>query len=130
MAIRTIGTALVEARTLLQDEVQNFTSVQQGGGLPIVRYSDAELLDAFNGAMAEARTKRPDLFLAIGLRTPLPYYTVADINLPFPLDLGTYNAFVYYVVGRTELREDTFAVDGRATVLMNKFVAQLLQASS
>lgn len=118
---RTIGTVLTEARTLLQD---------LDGDNPAYRYSDNELLEAFNGAMVEARSKRPDLFLTIGLRTTLDYYEAADLALEFPLDPLAYNAFVYYVVGRTSLREDTFADDSRAVSLMNKFVSQLLQVAS
>ena len=117
---RTIGSVLAEARTLLQDKV----------ALPAYRYSDAELIEAFNGAMVEARAKRPDLFLVSGLRTPVVAYTTASVGLDFPLDLSVYDAFVYYVVGRSELREDTFSEDGRATVLMNKFVSQLTSVVS
>ncbi len=117
---RTIGSVLAEARTLLQDKV----------ALPAYRYTDPELLEAFNGAMVEARAKRPDLFLALGLRTPVTTYATTAVALPFPLDFSVYDAFVYYVVGRSELREDTFADDGRAAVLMNKFVSQLLKFES
>jgi hypothetical protein len=116
----TIGDVVAGARTLLQDKTP----------LPAVRYSDAEMLEAFNDAMAEARGKRPDLFLALGLRTPLPTYTVADLDEEFPLDPIVRPAFVYYLVGRAELREDPFAQDGRAVVLMNKFVSQLLTVQS
>lgn len=117
---RTIGTLVAEARTLLQDKVP----------LPAYRYSDDELMEAFNGAMSEARAKRPDLFLDLGLRTPLPIYTSADFALPFPLDMTVYNAFMYYLVGRSEMRDDTFVDNSRATVFINKFVNQLLQVVS
>ena len=52
MAGRTIATLLSEVRTLIQDKDPQ----------PYYRYSDLELLEAFNGALAEARSKRPDLF--------------------------------------------------------------------
>ena len=78
-------------------------------------------------ALAEVRVKRPDLYLASGLRSQLPLFTAAtDMNTDFPLDWTIYPAFVYYLVGRAELREDTFATDGRAVTLMNKFTTQLL----
>lgn len=118
--MRTIGTLLAEARTLLQDKEP----------LPAYRYSDAELVEAFNGAMVESRAKRPDLFLAMGLRTPTPYYSTSDLAQPFPLGDEVYDAFVYYLVGRSELREDSFAVDGRAVAMANKFVSQLLSVAS
>lgn len=113
---------MAEARTLLQDVLPTNGAV--------TRYSDQDLLDGFNGAMVEAYAKRPDLFLSRGLRTPLPFYGAADTGLDFPLDVRFYNAFLYYIVGRTEMREDTFSDDSRATVLMNKFVSQLLMVSS
>lgn len=120
---RSIATVLMEARTLLSD-LDNSN--------PAYRYSDDQLLEAFNGAMIEARSKRPDLFLdpSLGLRNPVPYYTTDNTASPFPLDLSVYNAFVYYVVGRTSLRDDTYADNSRATELMNKFVSQLTSVVS
>lgn len=120
MAVRTIGTLLGEARVLLQDS----------NPLPAYRYTDNELLQSFNGALLETFVKRPDLFLRLGLRGGLPFYGSADLALPFPLDLSVYQAFLYYVVGRSELREDTFVSEGRAVVLMNKFVSQLTAVAS
>ena len=114
---QTVGQLVAEARTLLQDKVP-----AQG-----LRYTDAEMLQAFNGAMREARAKRPDLFLEFGLRNPLPDYIAADW---FPLDPAYAPTFVYYLVGRAELREDPFSEDSRAVTLMNKFVTGLLQAAS
>lgn len=116
----TIGSMVAEARTLLQDKTP----------VPAIRYSDAEMLEAFNGALAEARAKRPDLFLLRGLRTALPIYSTSDLDNDFPLDPGYVPAFVYYLVGRGELREDPFAQDNRAVVLMNKFISQLLTVQS
>jgi hypothetical protein len=95
------------------------------------RYSDDELFEALNGAFVEARAKRPDLFIEWGLRNPLPIFNATDDStVDFPIDVQYYNAFLYYIVGRTELREDTFAQDSRAVVLLNKFVNQLLMVQS
>jgi hypothetical protein len=121
MAQRTFGTLIAEARTLLQDKVQ-------ADGY---RYSDDEMFEAINGALSEARVKRPDVFLDMGLRNPLPFYTAEDdMNTAFPFDISLYNPMLYYLVGRSELREDTFSDNGRATVLMNKFVSQLMGPAS
>lgn len=120
MAIRTIAFLIAEARTLLQDT----------DPVPSYRYTDVEMLQAFNGAMSETRVKRPDLFLELGLRNPVPYYGLADLNAPFPLDSGVYSAFVFYIVGRSEMREDVFTEDGRASTLMAKFIQQLLTVAS
>lgn len=119
----TIGGLLTEARGILNDVVP------LSGG--VTRYSDQDLVAAFNDALLQARGKRPDLFLSMGLRNPVPQYVMPyDANTVFPLDPMVYPAFKYYVVGLSELREDTFADDGRATTLMNKFASQLLQVAS
>jgi hypothetical protein len=112
-----------EVRTLLQDKL-----VTSGG---MLRYSDDELFEGINGFMWEVRVKRPDLFLGIGLRKPLPRYSAAqDMQVAFPLDMSVYDAFVYYLAGRQEIREDTWANDGRAVTLMNKGISQLLTVQS
>ena len=122
MASRTLGGLILEARTLLQDKVQVDGST---------RYSDQEMFENLNGALLEVRAKRPDLWLDIGLRVPVPVFDyVNDLATNFPLDSAVYPAVLYYVVGRTELREDTFATDGRAVTLMNKFVSQLMSVSA
>lgn len=115
---RTIGGLLTEARVMLQDTVSDN---------PAYRYSTDELLEAFNGALTEARAKRPDLFLGtLGLRDALPLYTSSDTDEDFPLPEWVYPTVLNYVVGRTMLRDDTYANDSRAVVLMNRFVNQLL----
>jgi hypothetical protein len=119
----TIGGLLTEARTILQDVVAT------SGG--VTRYSDADLVAAFNDALLQARGKRPDIFLDMGLRSVVPQYAMpADAATAFPIDPIYYPAFLYYVVGRSELREDTFSDDSRAVTLMNKFASQLLQVGS
>jgi hypothetical protein len=119
----TFGNLIAEARTLLQDKLPT-----SGGAL---RYSDDEQFESINRFMFEVRWKRPDLFLPIGMRKALPVYTAAkDMNTAFPLDASAYSAFVYYLVGSAELREDTFSDDSRAVSLMNKALAQLLTVQS
>ena len=119
---RTIGDLLSEARTLLNDKVSTN---------PAYRYSNDELLEAFNGAMTEARAKRPDLFLGtLGLRAALPLYTADDLEEEFPLPEWVYPTVLNYVVGRTSVRDDTYANDSRAVVMMNRFVNQLLGVNS
>ena len=106
----------------------NDTDVTVGGTL---RFSDTDLINAFNDALLQARAKRPDLFLDMGLRSAVPQYAMpADSSTIFPLDQMTYPAFLYYVVGRCELREDTFTDDGRALACMQRFTAQLMQAAA
>ena len=121
----TIATLCTEARAILQDVIAT-------GSTNGTRYSNQDLIDAFNDALIQARGKRPDLFIGMGLRNTVPQYSTADItaNTPFPIDFTYYPAFLYYVVGRSELRDDTFADDKRAATLMNKFTAQLLGVMS
>ena len=120
--MRTIGTLVMEARGLLNDTVPI-------SGSP--RFSDGDLMDAFNDALLQVRVKRPDAFLGYGLRTPLLFYQLPDDqDTPLPIDDMFYVPIVFYVVGRSELVEDTFADDGRAITLANKFVSQLLKVAS
>jgi hypothetical protein len=119
----TFGELIEEARTILQDKLPT------SGG--VLRYSDQELFECINSFMTEVRTKRPDLFLPLGLRVGWPYYNYAsDMDTAFPLHLSVWSAFVYYLVGRSELREDTFSEDSRAVSMLNKAVSQLLSIQS
>lgn len=121
----TIAALLLEARAILQDVIPT-------GSPDGTRYTNQDLLDAFNDAMLQARAKRPDLFLDMGMRNPVPRYVTDDIAglTAFPIDPMAYPAFLYYVVGRSELRDDTFADDKRAGMLLGKFTAMLLQVAS
>jgi hypothetical protein len=115
---RTIGYLVTEARQLLNDEVPI-------SGLP--RYPDADLMTAVNDAINQVRTKRPDAFLRYGLRREIPLYAYpVDQDTSLPFDDMFYPAVLFYVVGRSELTEDTFADDNRAVALMGKFSQQLL----
>lgn len=118
----TLGRLLLDARAILNDTVETSGSL---------RFSDEDLIQAFNNALLQARAKRPDAFLVMGLRSEVPQFTMPDdVDTPFPLDQIFYSPFLFYVVGHSELREDTFTDDGRATALVNKFVTGLLQVAS
>jgi hypothetical protein len=119
---RTIGELTAEARVLLNDVIPI-------SGSP--RFSDADLVTTLNDAIVQIRTKRPDAFLRFGLRRAVPAYALpADADTALPVDDMFYAPMLYYVVGRSELVEDTFSDDGRAISLMNKFVSQLLKVAS
>jgi hypothetical protein len=121
-ATRTVGQLLSEARLLLNDVVPI-------SGAP--RFSDANLVAALNEALLETRAKRPDAWLTYGLRQKIPQYAMPDDNgTVFPIEDQFYSPLLFYVVGRSELIEDTFADNGRAVSLMNKFVSQLLRTAS
>lgn len=92
------------------------------------RFPDADLMSAVNDGIQQIRTKRPDAFLGFGLRNTIPLY-VNDAT-PLPFDDIFYAPLLYYVVGRSEITEDTYTDDGRAVALTNKFVAMLLRVAS
>ena len=117
----TITSLCTEARAVLQD-------VKSTGSPNGTRYSDQDLIDAFNDALMQTRMRRPDVFLDIGLRNAIPQYSAADVagGTPFPIDNTYYPALLFYVVGRCELRDDTFSDDNRAMQMMKQFVSQIM----
>jgi len=117
----TVGQLLLDARAVLNDTVPITGST---------RYSDTDLFQAFNAALFEARAKRPDAFLEMGLRIDVPSFGPGDELQLFPLDQIFYPLFLNYIVGKSELREDEFAAEGRAVAMLNKFVTGLLQVAS
>lgn len=121
-ATRTVGQLLSEARLLLNDVVPI-------SGSP--RFTDANLAATLNEALLEVRAKRPDAWLSFGLRNSIPQYQMPDdTDTVFPIEDQFYSPLLFFVVGRSELVEDTFADNGRAVSLMNKFVSQLLRTPS
>jgi hypothetical protein len=117
----TLGDIETQARNILND------TIQEAGAY---RYSSQEIYDAFNDALLQTRAKRPDAFLALGLRNTIPQYSATtDATVPFPLDLIYFPAFLFYVCGRVELKEDTFADDKRSVTLMKTFTQMLLSVS-
>jgi hypothetical protein len=121
-ATRTVGALLAEAREVLNDTLPI-------SGAP--RFTDSNLVNILNEALLEVRAKRPDAFLTYGLRLALPKYQMpADVDQVFPIEDQFYSPLLFYLVGRAELIEDTFADNGRAVTLMNKFVSQLLRTAS
>jgi hypothetical protein len=88
----------------------------------LTRYTEAQLLEFARAALVEARRVRPDLFLSM-LTGALPAYAV-DATLPIPEEYVI--PLVDYVIHRAELRDDEFAVDGRAAALYQKFKSGML----
>jgi len=121
LATRTVGGLLAEARGLINDVVPI-------SGAP--RFSDNDLLQILNEGLLQTRAKRPDAWLTYGLRKSLPAYTSSDLTLVLPVEDQFYSPLLFYVVGRAELVEDTFAANGRAISMMNKFTSMLLAVAS
>jgi len=104
---KSIDDALTDARVILNDTAGD-------------RYTDADLVSDFNSAVSMTKMLRPDAFK---LGEVLPEITVADLGvLPTPTDFPLpeifYQSFIYYLAGNAELRDDEFAVDGRAMTLL------------
>lgn len=114
---KTVNDVVTEARVLLHD-----TEAQ------LYRYATGDLVAYLNNALLEARRIRPDLF-AEYLGQEVPSYTAADLSALFPIDDMFFPAFVFYVVGWAEMRDDEFAVDGRAVALMTQFSSKLLMVA-
>lgn len=111
MTLNTVGDFVRRARVLLQDEIAPY------------RYETPELIEALNEASLEARRLRPDFFLrTFNTATPKTYTSEAD-TVTIPEEYRT--AFVYYIVGNAHLRDEEDTQDQRASVFLNKFVAQL-----
>lgn len=114
MAI-TPSTILQTARDLLQDTVSG-----------AYRYSDDDLYRAMNMALQNARRVRPDLFLWNGVLSEPPRVNSGNAGTPLSIDSQFEDAFVMYVTGAAELREDQFTNDGRAATLLNQFRSALM----
>lgn len=110
MALDTVTDYVNEARTLLQDSVAPY------------RYDDASLVSSLNLGVLEARKLRPDLFL--GVFDALPDdFVEADIaaETAFSMDQQYRTAFLYFIVGFAQLRDDEETQDARAGAFLTRF---------
>src|SRR3954470_13445938 len=93
--LATVGDYVKEARVLLQD-----TRVPY-------RYPDADIVNALNIGLQEAYRLRADLFLG-ALEFTVPDFDPAGgsvLTTPVPVEIGYRQSFVYYRVGRIQLRD-------------------------
>lgn len=112
MALDTVSDYVVSARRLLLDEVEPY------------RYPTADLVDALNMGILEARKIRPDLFLA-KFRTVLPSYSASTLSAAVEIDPMYRVPFVYYIVGMVQLRDDEATQDQRASGFLATFETKL-----
>lgn len=117
MALDTVQDYIDRARVLLLDEVEPY------------RYPTADLVDNLNMGILEARRLRPDVLYAY-LRTALPEFTIGALADPVPIDPQYRVAFVYYICGHAQLRDDENTQDSRAVTFLNKFTSQFLTLMS
>lgn len=87
------------------------------------RYPIAERLNHIVDALVQIRSVRPDVFVADYV-TPLPDSLSLATVLPVPDQY--FAGIAYYVAGCCELRDDEFAVDGRAMTLRESLVKKLV----
>lgn len=109
---RTVGDIISAARGIVQDETTPY------------RYSDNSIAGYVSEAITEMRRVRPDLFLET-LYDDIPIYTLSDLAVVVPTPDFYFSQIVNYVAGRTDLREDQFAQDGRAATLIVSFGVSL-----
>jgi hypothetical protein len=117
MALDTVADYVRDARVLLQDTVADY------------RYSDAELVENLNLGLMEIRRLRPELVRAY-FRTTIPSYSSTAMSATVPMDQQYRVSLLYYICGQAQLRDDENTQDSRATVFLNKFVAQMLTIQS
>lgn len=113
MALDTVQDYIDRARVLLLDQVQPY------------RYPTEDLVENLNMGILEARKLRPDVLQSY-LRTTLPDFSVSDLNAAVNVDPQYRVAFVYYICGHAQLRDDENVQDSRAVTFLNKFTSQML----
>jgi hypothetical protein len=109
-ALATVQDYVTEARRLLQDQTSPY------------RYPDDDLVSALNLGILTARRLRPDLFLNV---SPLPSFSAVDTTV-FTMDEQYRVAFIYFIVGHAQLRDEEDTQDNRAAAFIGKFTTQLV----
>lgn len=113
MALDTVQDYLDQARTLLLDEVVPY------------RYSTVSLVQALNSGILESRGIRPEIFKSY-FTTSLPSYSPTALTTTVDIPAQCRMAFLYYICGLAQLRDDETTQDSRAMAFMGKFRNQLL----
>lgn len=112
--MKTLSDYIKASRALLQDE---------GAA---TRFSDERYSLALELAFDEAYRIRPDIFLKV--EAPKLFGEPMDTEVPVPR--GYQSAFLYYMCGHVQLHDAEDTQDNRASVFLNKFMAQLLVPAS
>ena len=90
------------------------------------RYPAEQLVGYLIDGLHLARQLRPDMFIG-KYNVPIPDAMLLTDNLPVPDHV--FGPLANYVAGSAELRDDEFAVDGRAMTLRESFVKNLVQGT-
>jgi hypothetical protein len=113
MALDTVQDYIDRARVLLLDQNEPY------------RYPTLDLVEALNMGILEARRLRPDLLRAY-LNTSLPDFSTSAMSAAVPIDPMYRVAFVYYICGQAQLRDEENTQDTRAAAFLNKFMSQMI----
>lgn len=113
--MKTLQDYINASRILLQDTLESAP-----------RYTDADFRLALMLAFDEAYRIRPDIFI----RMEQPDIMTATMAFEVPVPRGYQSAFIYYMCGHVQLRDQEDTQDNRATVFLNKFVMQLLTTAA
>lgn len=106
----TVADIFATSREILQDE-------------DAIRYLDTELLRHYNNGLWELRSVRPDIFTGT-FSVPMPQAT--STNDTFPVSDQFRSAMAMYIAGMAELRDDEFAVSGRAAALIGRLTSKAI----
>lgn len=116
--------AITQARSILQDRIEPY------------RYTDEEMVEVLNLALANIKRLRPDAFAGTFTTSTTPqFYPDGDpspspgylpLSDPWPVDEMFFSPTVVFLAGYAELRDDEFTVDSRAATLLQRFTGQLL----
>lgn len=110
--METLQDYITAVRILLQDTVDG-----------AYRYSDDDMALAMTLAWSEAYRLRPDMFL---MNRVLPSFVGKPKTTSAGVPPGYQAAFMYYIAGWVQLRDDEATEDNRASQFLNKFTSQLL----
>jgi hypothetical protein len=113
MALDTVQDYIDRARALLLDETVPY------------RYHNHDLVEALNMGILEARRLRPELLRAY-FNTSLPDFNTSALSATVPIDPMYRVAFVYYICGHQQLRDEENTQDTRAAAFLNKFMSQMI----
>jgi len=113
--LKTVSDYIKAARILLQDTTA------------APRYQDSEFQLALDIALDEAYRIRPDFWININ---PVSIVTEDPATFEPPIPRGYQSAFLYYMCGHVELRDDEETTDARSMSLLLKFTSQLLTTAS
>lgn len=103
----TVQNYVDEVRTLLLDKIRPY------------RYTDEELVTAFNTTILEARRVRPDLFVT-RWGSDVPYFSEVS-GVAVPIEPQFRLGFVYGIIAHALMRDDEDVQDARVNSFYGKF---------